>query len=114
MIAVCACVSGGALARVGVQLPGTFWSLMLSGVLLVTGIVLVLASRDLRARGAIVYYEGLARLIAAALLMSAGVLELGTLAYVLGVADLCLGLGQVFAMPRSLGRTHWQLLKDAR
>ncbi|MFZ4575313.1 MAG: hypothetical protein ACOYN0_13000 [Phycisphaerales bacterium] len=98
----------------GIRNPGIFWTLILCGVLLVTGAVLVLASRDLVSRGSIVYYEGLARLCAAALLFSRGVAELGSLAIVIAVPDLCFGLLQVIALPAAIGRTPRQLLLDTR
>lgn len=98
----------------GVRSPGVFWMLILCGVLGITGVVLVLASRDLASRGSIVYYEGLARLVAAALLLTLGIRELGVLAAVIGIADLGFGLVQTLGTPRALGRTHAQMLMDDR
>jgi hypothetical protein len=94
--------------------PGmsAFWALILCGVLSVTGVVLVLSSRDLRSRGSIVYYEGLARVVAAALLLTLGRAELGWLALVIGVGDLAWGVVQVVGLPRALGRTHVDMLLD--
>jgi hypothetical protein len=103
---------GDELLHVRLQPRGLFWTLMLSGILLFTGLMLVLASRNLRARGTLVYYEGLARLAAAALLLSIGREELGLLAVVIGLADLCLGLGHVLGTPKALGQTHVDMLLD--
>ena len=95
-----------------IRTPGMFWTLILCGVLLVTGALLVLASRDLFSRSSIAYYEGLARLCASALLLSRGVTEIGSLAIVLAVPDLCFGLLQVIALPAAMGRTYRQMLLD--
>jgi hypothetical protein len=99
-------------ASLGVPEVRLFWTLILCGVLGVTGCILVLAARDLISRGSIAYYEGIARLVAAALLLTLGRFELGTLAVVIGVADLLFGLMQVFGLPVWLGRTHAQMLLD--
>jgi hypothetical protein len=50
--------------------------------------------------------------VAAVLLLTLGKAELGMLAVLIGVADLILGLTQVFVLPVCLGRTHKQLLLD--
>jgi hypothetical protein len=98
--------------RIGVPEISAFWTLIVCGVLCVTGIILVLAARDLVSRGSIAYYEGIARLVAAVLILTLGTVELGTLALLIGVADLFFGLTQVFGLPLWLGRTHTQMLLD--
>jgi predicted MFS family arabinose efflux permease len=105
-------IAPAARSHMGIPDIQLFWTLILCGVLGVTGCILVLAARDLASRGSIVYYEGLARLVAAALLLTVGPSELGTPAQVIGIADLCWGLVQTVALPRWLGRTHVQMLLD--
>jgi predicted MFS family arabinose efflux permease len=112
VFAVAQMLPDAARERIGVPEISSFWTLMVCGVLCVTGSVLVLAARDLTSRGSIVYYEGLARLVAAVLLLTLGRAELGTLAVLIGFADLLFGLAQVFVLPVSLGRTHKQILMD--
>ncbi len=114
VFAACQILTPATRDLLGVRNPGMFWTLILCGVLLITGALLVLASRDLVSRGSIVYYEGLARLCASALLLSRGVAELGSLAIAIAVPDLCFGLLQVVALPAAIGRTHRQLLLDNR
>lgn len=92
--------------------PAAFWGWILVGVLGVTGVVLVLCSRDLQHRASIVYWEALARLAAAVLLGVWGAAEVGLLAYVIGGADLVWGLVMLIGLPRGMGVRAWDLVLD--
>jgi len=98
--------------RLGITTPHVFWTLMLVGVLWVTGVVLVLASRDLRHRASIVYWEGLSRVVAAIVLLTIGHDVLGPGAWLIGVTDIAWAIVYAVGLPRAVGASHLQLLLD--
>jgi hypothetical protein len=78
------------------------------------GILLVLCSRNLRARASIVYWEGILRIVLAILLAGYGFFgDLGIAMGIVGIADLLIGLGYVFGLPRALDVKAGQLLADS-
>jgi len=105
----------GALAMNGLPEPASRAWAMLPGLMLVfLGIMLILCSRDLARRGALVFWEGLLRLAVFVLLAGYGLFGgFGPMAVVIGSIDLVVGLIYVVGLPRALGRSAWDLLRDA-
>ena len=98
---------------VGLNIPAPLWGWLLAGFLGYTSAVLILASRDLRRRASLVYWESLLRYIAALLLVSAGLFgDLGLIAVPLGFGDLAIGLVYMFGLPKELGLSHRFLFCD--
>jgi len=97
----------------GLNVPAPFWGWLAGGFLAYTGAVLVLSSRDLRRRAALVYWESFLRYIAALLLIPAGLFgDLGIIAVPLGLGDLAIGLAYMFGLPKVFGISHRALLCD--
>jgi hypothetical protein len=106
----------GALGLFGVALPySPFW-VWLSGLMgAFATLVLWLSSRDLDTYGAFAYWNGVIRLtfVIATFALNFGA-TMGFFAIALAVGDLMLGLGCMLGLPRALGRSHWELLTNAR
>lgn len=97
----------------GLNIPAPLWGWLLAGFLGYTSAVLILASRDLRRRASLVYWESLLRYIAALLLIPAGLfVDLGLIAVPLGLGDLIIGLVYMYGLPRELVVSHRDLLCD--
>ena len=97
----------------GLNIPAPLWGWLLAGFLGFTSAVLILASRDLRRRASLVYWESLLRYIAALLLVPAGLFgDLGLIAVPLGLGDLAIGLVYMFGLPKELGLSHRFLFCD--
>ena len=97
----------------GLNIPAPLWGWLLAGFLGFTSAALILSSRDLRNRAALVYWESLLRYIAALLLIPAGLFgDLGLIAVPLGLADLSIGLVYMIGLPRELGVNHRDLFFD--
>jgi hypothetical protein len=97
----------------GLNIPAPLWGWLLAGFLGFTSVTLILASRDLRRRAALVYWEAVLRYIAALLLIPAGLFgDLGLIAVPLGLGDLSIGLVYMFGLPKELGVSHHMLLCD--
>ena len=97
----------------GLNIPAPLWGWLLAGFLGYTSAVLILASRDLRRRASLVYWESLLRYIAALLLVSAGLFgDLGLIAVPLGFGDLAIGLVYMFGLSKEFGISHSRLLCD--
>ncbi len=97
----------------GLNVPTPLWGWLVAGFLAFTSVVLILASRDLRQRAAFVYWESILRYIAALLLIPAGLFgDLGLIAVPLGLGDLVIGLVYMFGLPKELGLSHSDLLRD--
>ncbi|NOT12530.1 MAG: hypothetical protein HOP23_11970 [Methylococcaceae bacterium] len=97
----------------GLNIPAPLWGWLLASFLGFTSAVLILASRDLRTRFSLVYWESLLRYIAALLLIPAGLFgDLGLIAVPLGLGDLAIGLVYMFGLPKELGLPHSALLWD--
>jgi len=78
-----------------------------------TGVVLILAVRNLRSRATFVYWESMLRYIAAFLLIPAGLFgDLGLIAAPLGLTDLVIGLVYMIVLPKELSLSHTALLCD--
>jgi len=97
----------------GLNIPAPLWGWLLAGFLGFTSAVLILASRDLRRRASLVYWESLLRYIAALLLVPSGLFgDLGLIAVPLGLGDLAIGLVYMFGLPKELGLSHRFLFCD--
>lgn len=97
----------------GLNIPAPLWGWLLAAFLGFTSAVLILASRNLRTRFSLVYWESLLRYIAALLLIPAGLFgDLGLIAVPLGLGDLAIGLVYMFGLPKELGLPHSALLWD--
>jgi hypothetical protein len=97
----------------GLGVPAPLWGWLLAGFLGFTSAVLILASRDLRRRASLVYWEALLRYTAALLLIPAGLFgDIGLIAVPLGLGDLVIGLVYMFGLPRELALSHRALLCD--
>jgi len=98
---------------VGLNVPAPLWGWLLAGFLGFTSAVLILASRDLLRRAALVYWEALLRYVAALLLVPAGLFgDLGLIAVPLGLGDLAIGLVYMIGLPKELALSHRALLFD--
>ena len=97
----------------GLNIPSLFWGWLLAGFLAFTGVVLILAARNLRSRATFVYWESMLRYIAAFLLIPAGLFgDLGLIAAPLGLTDLVIGLVYMIGLPKELSLSHTALLCD--
>jgi len=86
---------------------------LLAGFLGFTCAVLILASRDLRRRASLVYWESLLRYVAALLFIPAGLFDgIGLIAVPLGLGDLAIGLVYIFGLPKGLQLSHCALFCD--
>ena len=98
---------------VGLNICDPVWGWLIAGFLLFCAAVLILSSRNLRQRAAFLYYESLLRYIAAVVLVSAGLFgDVGLIAVPLGLCDLAIGLAYMFGLPKELGVSHADLLRD--
>jgi hypothetical protein len=105
------------LARsLGVQQPASLffsWSPALLTTFL--GVVLILCSRNLPARGTVVYWEGILRIVGFFLLGWFGFIGgLGFAIGVMAIIDLAIGVTYLAGLPRALNMTHMDLLLDRR
>lgn len=97
----------------GLNIPAPLWGWLLAGFLGFTSAVLILASRDLRRRASLVYWESLLRYVAALLLIPAGLFDdIGLIAVPLGLGDLAIGLVYMFGLPKELQLSHCALFCD--
>ncbi len=97
----------------GLNICSPVWGWLVAGFLGFTSVALILASRELRQRASLVYWESLLRFIAALLLIPAGLFgDLGLIAVPLGLGDLAIGLVYMIGLPKELGLPHSALLCD--
>lgn len=97
----------------GLNICSPVWGWLIAGFLGFTSAVLILASRDLRRRAALVYWEALLRYVAALLLVPAGLFgDLGLIAVPLGLGDLAIGLVYMIGLPKELALSHRALFLD--
>ena len=98
---------------VGMNICDPVWGWLIAGFLGFTSAVLILSSHDLHRRATFVYWEALLRFIAALVLVSAGLFgDVGLIAVPLGLCDLAIGLAYMFGLPKELGVSHADLLRD--
>lgn len=112
-VLACALIFPTAYRALGLNIPAPIWGWLLAGFLGYTSAILILASRDLRRRAALVYWESLLRYVAAVLLIPGGLFgDLGLIATLLGLIDLGIGMIYMIGLPKELGVAHRALLQD--
>ena len=100
-------------AAINLYFCSPIWGWLIAGFLAFTAAVLILASRDLRRRASLVYWESLLRYVAALVLIPSGLFgDIGAIASLLGTGDLVIGLVYMFGLPAELGTGHKALLMD--
>lgn len=97
-----------------VQAPESgFWVRLPAVIVIYLGVLLIICSRNLRARASIVYWEGILRIGLFFLLAGYGFFgEIGISMALVGIVDLIIGVGYLFGLPRSLNVTGRDLLMD--
>jgi hypothetical protein len=97
----------------GLNICNPVWGWLIAGFLAYTSVVLIFASRDLVRRGALVYWESLLRYTATIIIVPAGLFgSVGSIAVLLGLGDLIIGLIYMFGLTYELGVSHLCLLLD--
>jgi len=93
--------------------PSNLWLWLPAIMVIYIGILLVLCSRNLTARGSLVYWEGILRIGGFFVLSGFGFLgDLGVMVGVLGIIDLAIGLVYLIGLPKALKTTSNSLLLD--
>lgn len=98
----------------GVPLPESyFWLWFAAALVAYLGVVLVIASRDLKARAPLVCWEGILRLVGFLLMAGFGIFGgLGPAVTLLGVVDLVIGLVYLVGLPKALNASLPDILLD--
>ncbi len=101
-------------ALLGIQAPDSnFWLWLPAVFAIFLGLFLILCSRNLNARGILVYWEGILRVFVFLLLAYFGFLGgLGIMLGIIGVIDLLIGVGYLVGLPRALHTSPANLLLD--
>ncbi len=95
----------------GVNIADPVLGQLIAGFLLFTAVVQVFGARDLATFGWVIYWEGILRWIAAALLIYYGFYgHLGATAGILGVGDFMIGAIFVLILPGVIGKSAVSLL----
>jgi hypothetical protein len=90
------------------------WVRLPATIVIFLGVMLIICSRNLRARGSIVYWEGILRIGLFLLLAGYGFFGgIGIAMAFVGIVDLIIGVGYVYGLPRSLNVSAMDLLKDS-
>ena len=93
--------------------PSNFWLWLPAILVIYLGILLVLCSRNLAARGSLVYWEGILRIGGFFVFGGFGFFgDLGIMAGVIGIIDLAIGLVYLIGLPKALKTTSSSLLFD--
>ncbi|MDM7999630.1 MAG: hypothetical protein QUS33_06425 [Dehalococcoidia bacterium] len=98
----------------GVKVPPSNLWLWLPAILVIyIGVLLIFCSKDLAARGSLVYWEGILRLGGFFVLGGFGFLsDIGIIVGVIGVIDLVIGLVYLIGLPMALNKKGSSLLLD--
>jgi hypothetical protein len=89
----------------GINIADPVLGQLIAGFLLFTVPLQVFGSRDLPTYGWVIFWEGILRWIAAALLIPYGFFgHLGIMAGVLGIGDLLIGIVFLFILPGVIGK----------
>jgi hypothetical protein len=90
-----------------------FWVRLPATIVIYLGVLLIICSRNLRARASIVFWEGILRIVLFLLLAGYGFFGgIGISMAFVGIVDLIIGLGYVIGLPRSLNMNATDLLMD--
>lgn len=102
------------ISMLGIKIPESyFWLSVPAATFVFTGVTLVLSSRNLEARGSIVYWEAVLRIIGFIIFTGFGFLgEIGIVVGVLGVVELLIGLIYLIGLPKMLNTSGVTLLLD--
>jgi len=98
----------------GVPLPESyFWLWFAAALVIYLGVVLVISSRNMKARAPVIYWEGILRLIGFLLMAGFGIFGgLGPAVTLLGVVDFIIGLVYLVGLPKALNTTPMNILLD--
>ena len=98
----------------GVPLPESyFWLWFAAALVIYLGVVLVISSRNMKARAPVIYWEGILRLVGFVLMAGFGIFGgLGLAVTLLGVVDLIIGLVYLFGLPKALKTPAMNILLD--
>ena len=98
----------------GVPLPASyFWLWFAAALVIYLGIVLVISSRNMKARAPVIYWEGILRLVGFILMAGFGIFGgLGLAVTLLGVVDLVIGLVYLVGLPITLNTSAINILLD--
>jgi len=89
----------------GINIADPALGQLIGGFLLFTAIAQMFGSRDLKANGWLIFWEGILRWIAAGLTVSYGFFgHLGVMAGVLGLGDFLIGLVYLLILPNVIGK----------
>jgi len=99
----------------GINSPASnFWLWLPATLVIYLGILLILCSNNLQARGSLVYWEGIFRIFAFLILAYFGFFsDVGFAAGLIGIIDLLIGLGYIIGLPKILNTSHSNLLRDS-
>lgn len=87
-------------------------SLLIAALLIFTAVVQVFASRDLQKFGWLIYWEGILRWMAAAILITYGFFgHLGIVTGILGLGDFVIGFVFLVLLPNTISKSHGDLLR---
>jgi hypothetical protein len=100
----------------GMTMPDSRYYLWLPGILIIyLGLMLILASRNLKRRGSLVFWEGILRLAGFVVATRYGFFgQFGTSLGIVGVIDLVVGLIYIIGLPRHLSCSTSDLLLDRK
>ena len=98
----------------GVPLPESYFWLWFAAVLVMyLGVLLVISSRNLKARAPVIYWEGILRLVGFLLMAGFGLFGgLGPAVVLIGVVDLIIGLVYLIGLPKALNTPAMDILLD--
>ncbi len=86
-------------------------ALLIAAFLLFTAVAQIVGSRDLRTYGWLIYWEGILRWMAAALLIPYGFFgHLGMVSGLIGSGDFLIGFVFLFLLPKVVGKSSGQLI----
>ena len=97
----------------GLNIEQPIWGWVIAAFLAFTAGTLILCSRNIKGRAAIVYHEALLRFAAAGLLIPFGIFgDIGLIASAMGLGDAIIGYYYMTGLTKSLGASHQQLFLD--
>jgi len=111
IITVCLSFPSIPRALLGLNFCGDMEGRLVGVLLFYTAVVQIYASRDVKKRASLIYYEALVRFVAGFVIIPAGLFgDSGFIFAILGVIDAFIGAIFVAGVTRGLGFTHEELL----